>query len=87
MAIEFLSLEVCCDDYILTHSIAFFYSFFDFSLTSIVNLQKNNNILKKTVAKQFFLRYNTYVSCLLWSLPLLRIKFFSDVPYTKILKG
>ncbi|MBP3305488.1 MAG: hypothetical protein J6L24_05905, partial [Oscillospiraceae bacterium] len=37
MAIEFLSLDLGCGDFILTNSIAFFYSF---GLTSIVTLQK-----------------------------------------------
>ena len=36
MAIEFLSLDLGCGDFILTNSIAFFYSF---GLTSIVYLQ------------------------------------------------
>ena len=35
MAIEFLSLDLGCGDFILTYSIAFFYSF---GLTSIVYL-------------------------------------------------
>ena len=37
MAIEFLSLDLGCGDFILTNSIAFFYSF---GLTSIVYLQE-----------------------------------------------
>ena len=37
MAIEFLSLDLGCGDFILTNSIAFFYSF---GLTSIVTLHK-----------------------------------------------
>ena len=36
MAIEFLSLDLGCGDFILTNSIAFFYSL---GLTSIVTLQ------------------------------------------------
>ena len=46
MVIEFLLLEDCCDDYILTNSIAFLF-FFVFSLISIVNLQKSWKNLKK----------------------------------------
>ena len=39
MAIEFLSLDLGCGDFILTNSIAFFYSL---GLTSIVTLQFEN---------------------------------------------
>ena len=51
MAIEFLSLDLGCGDFILTNSIAFFYSF---GLTSMVTLQffchKNDaNIEKNSI--------------------------------------
>ena len=46
MAIEFLSLDLGCGDFILTYSIAFFYSF---GLTSIVYLQAVNDAQKRVI--------------------------------------
>ena len=42
MAIEFLSLDLGCGDFILTNSIAFFYSL---GLTSIVTLHQARSFL------------------------------------------
>ena len=54
MAIEFLSLDLGCGDFILTNSIAFFYSF---GLTSIVTLQ---TIFLKSIFQLDFINYKYY---------------------------
>ena len=46
MAIEFLSLDLGCGNFILTNSIAFFYSF---GLTSIVTLQLFSETAQKAL--------------------------------------
>ena len=55
MAIEFLSLDLGCGDFILTNSIAFFYSL---GLTSIVTLQERKDFLKKHIDNFVYLFYN-----------------------------
>ena len=55
MAIEFLSLDLGCGDFILTNSIAFFYSF---GLTSIVTLQVFHRFLPFAIDKQGFQCYD-----------------------------
>ena len=57
MAIEFLSLDLGCGDFILTYSIAFFYSF---GLTSIVYLHNSTfSITMSLTPTNFFAKLET----------------------------